>query len=137
MVGTKYGYDENAKPILTKIRSCCSTKTVVGCSLVLVCVAVSPAAPGRSAIDRGPLQGVQKTAPISVTVALALPGLGEAERLQQALYTPGDPAYHHFLSSAECNARFGPTDADVAPDVALLAAAIVGFNSRPVFHAFP
>jgi subtilase family serine protease len=61
------------------------------------------------------------TSPISVTLTLALPKLAEAEKLQQAIYTPGTPEYHQFLTAAEFASRFGPTDADVATVIAALA----------------
>ena len=49
-----------------------------------------------------------------MTVALALPSLGEAEKLQESLYTPGDPQFHKFLTAEQFVARFAPTDSDVS-----------------------
>jgi subtilase family serine protease len=97
------------------------TKTSLGCFFAVVCAALSATAAEPKAIDRGPLLGIEGTAPISVTIALALPGLAEAEKLQQAIYTPGDPEYHHFLTSEQFNKRFGPKDSDVAKAIRVLA----------------
>jgi subtilase family serine protease len=55
---------------------------------------------------------------MSVTVALSLPKLEEAERLRQSIHTPGDPQYHHFLTADEFAARFAPSAADVAKVIA-------------------
>ena len=51
---------------------------------------------------------------MSVTIALALPRLSEAEKLQEALYASGDPLYHKFLTSEEFVARFAPSSEQVA-----------------------
>jgi subtilase family serine protease len=81
--------------------------------LASVCLTVSAAA-AADGIDRGPMRGLERAAPISVTVALALPGRDEAEQLLRAIYSPGDPQYHHFLTPEEFIGRFGPTEADIA-----------------------
>ncbi len=65
------------------------------------------------AIDRGVLKQ-SPTAPMSVTVALKLSNVDAAESLFKAVHTPGDPQFQHFLSAAEFNARFAPSDADAA-----------------------
>lgn len=78
------------------------------------------AAPPKT-IDRGPLPEQERQTPISVTLTLALPGRLEAEKLQQAIYTPGAPDYHHFLTAEQFVARFGPSDADVGKVAAALA----------------
>ncbi len=77
-------------------------------------------APPR-AIDIGELKAQAARTPISVTVALALPSLSEAESLMRALNTPGDAQYHRFLSAGEFEARFAPSGARVAQAVAGLA----------------
>ena len=48
-----------------------------------------------------------------VQFALTLPLNNQAalQELLQALYTPGSAQFHHFLSSAEFDSRFGPTQA--------------------------
>ena len=48
-----------------------------------------------------------------VRFALTLPQTNQAglKEFLQALYTPGNPQFHQFLSSAEFDARFGPTQA--------------------------
>jgi kumamolisin len=70
------------------------------------------------AIDRGAL--TEDTTPLSITVALRLRDLDEAEKLLIALHTPGDPQFHQFLTAKQFVARFAPTDADVAKIVATL-----------------
>jgi kumamolisin len=90
-------------------------------NLAVICLALSANAATPQAIDRGPLVERAGATPISVTMALALPGLKDAETLQQALYTPGDPQFHQFLTADRFVARFAPTDADIAKVVAALA----------------
>ena len=80
--------------------------------------------PDRStpkAVDRGPLDERAARAPMSVTIALGLPKLEEAEKLRQSIYTPGDPLYHQFLTTDEFVARFAPAEADVAKVIAAFA----------------
>jgi kumamolisin len=93
-----------------------SSNISILCLLVASANAVTP-----NAVDRGPLDARTATAPMSVTVALKLPHLEEAEKLLEALYRPGDPQYHEFLTAEQFVARFAPTDADVAKVVAALA----------------
>jgi kumamolisin len=71
-------------------------------------------------IDRGPLVADSGSTPISVTVALHLPALEEAETLMTALHTPGDPQFHKFLTADEFTARFAPKDAEVASVISAL-----------------
>jgi kumamolisin len=70
------------------------------------------------AIDRGPLTA--DTTPLSITIALSLRDLNEAENLLNALHTPGDPQFHQFLTAKQFVARFALADADVAKVVAAL-----------------
>lgn len=90
-------------------------------SICLLCLTVAANAAAPKPIDRGVLHGTDETTPISVTLTLALPALNEAENLQQRIYTPGDPLYHHFLTPQEFAARFGPSDSEVARISASLA----------------
>jgi kumamolisin len=95
------------------------------CNLAFLCLALSVAIPAAAqtrlnAIDRGPLDAREAATPMSVTIALALPKLAEAEKLQEALYTPGDAQYHQFLSSEEFVSRFAPSSADIAKVTAAL-----------------
>jgi kumamolisin len=80
-----------------------------------------PTAATPSAIDRGELKTLAGATPISVTIALRLPALSDAEDVMKAIYTPGDPQFHQFLTADEFTARFAPTDADVSRVVAALA----------------
>jgi kumamolisin len=88
------------------------------CRLSILCLTVLANAAAQQAVDRGPLPERERRTPISVTVALTLPGLAEAERLQQAIYTPGAPEYHHFLTADQFAARFASSDTDIANVVA-------------------
>ena len=67
-----------------------------------------------AAIDRGALVGPLASTPMSVTLALSLPRLKDAESLLVSLHTQGDPQFHKFLTSDEFVARFAPSAADVA-----------------------
>jgi len=80
-----------------------------------------PTAATPAAIDLGELKAQAGTTSISVTIALRLPNLSDAEALMKSLYTPGDPQYHQFLSANDFVTRFAPADADVAKVVASLA----------------
>jgi len=73
------------------------------------------------AIDIGPMSAVEGNAPISITVALHLRNVDDAENLLKAVSTPGSAQYHHFLTSEQFTARFAPTNADVAKVAAGLA----------------
>jgi kumamolisin len=80
-----------------------------------------PTADTPKAIDLGSLKAQSGTTPISVTVALRLPKVNEAENLLKSLNTPGDPQFHQFLTAEQFVARFAPTNADVAKVAAALA----------------
>jgi kumamolisin len=80
-----------------------------------------PDAATPKAIDLGELKTQSGTTPISVTVALGLPKIDEAEKLLISLHTPGDPQFHQFLTSDQFVARFAAADADVAKVIAALA----------------
>jgi len=80
-----------------------------------------PGAATPQAIDRGEFALPSDTAPISVTLALALPNVDEAESLLRSLNTPGDPQFHEFLTADQFVARFAPTNAQVAKVIAALA----------------
>jgi|HubBroStandDraft_4_1064222.scaffolds.fasta_scaffold07208_2 kumamolisin len=80
-----------------------------------------PTAETPTAIDRGPLAAQPDVAPVSVTVALRLAHLDEAEGLLKSLHTPGDPQYHKFLKSEQFAARFAPSEAEVTKVISALA----------------
>ena len=73
------------------------------------------------AIDRGTLAGQQDATPISVTVALRLRNIDEAEKLLTSLSTPGNPQFHQFLTAEQFVARFAPTQAETAKVTAYYA----------------
>jgi kumamolisin len=72
------------------------------------------------AIDRGALTAESGTTPLSITIALRLRDLDEAEKLLIALHTPRDPQFHQFLTAKQFVARFAPSDADVAKAITAL-----------------
>jgi subtilase family serine protease len=80
-----------------------------------------PTAATPKAIDLGELKAQSGTTPVSVTVALRLPELDEAENLLKSLNTPGDPQFHQFLTADQFVARFAPANADVAAVIAGMA----------------
>jgi kumamolisin len=80
-----------------------------------------PTAETPKPIDRGELKAEAGTTPISVTIVLSLRSLGEAESFLKALHSPGNPAYHRFLTADEFAARFAPANAEVAKVIASLA----------------
>jgi kumamolisin len=90
-------------------------------ALALLALAASANAAVPGAIDRGPLDALDPKTPISITVVLPLAHRSEAEQLRQAIYTPGTPQFHHFLSSDEFAARFAPSRADIESVAAVLA----------------
>jgi subtilase family serine protease len=80
-----------------------------------------PDAATPKGIDLGALKVQSGTTPISVTIALRLPQLNEAENLLKSLNTPGDPQFHQFLTADQFVARFAPANADVAKVITGLA----------------
>jgi subtilase family serine protease len=80
-----------------------------------------PDAATPKAIDVGALEEQSGATPLSITVALRLPNLNEAENLLKSLSTPGDPQFHQFLTADQFVARFAPASADVAKVIAALA----------------
>jgi hypothetical protein len=80
-----------------------------------------PDAATPTAIDLGELKAQSGTTPISITIALRLAKLNEAEDLLKALHTPGDPQFHQFLTAKQFVARFAPASADLAKVIAALA----------------
>jgi len=103
--------------------------TTVLCFLIFLAGALVGTSAGQQtgkasapvAMDRGPLAPRERHTPISVTMTLSLSKSDEAEKLLQAIYTPGAPEYHQFLTAEQFAARFGPSDADVAGVIVALA----------------
>jgi kumamolisin len=79
-----------------------------------------PTAETPKAIDIGPIAAQSGKTPISVTLALHLRNLNEAESLLKVVSTPGNSQYHQFLTADQFVARFAPADTDVAKIVAAL-----------------
>jgi kumamolisin len=71
----------------------------------------TPAAP--KAVDIGTLATAGNST-LTVTVPMKLRDPEQLNLLLQAVYTPGDPQFHHFLSKREFAQRFGPDDETVA-----------------------
>jgi kumamolisin len=91
-------------------------------SVLTVLISMLPAMAATSrTVNRGPLTATRASTPISVTLALSLPSLAEAEKMQEAIYTPGSPQFHQFLTADQFAKRFAPSDADIAKVVRGLA----------------
>ncbi|HEY1991754.1 MAG TPA: protease pro-enzyme activation domain-containing protein, partial [Gammaproteobacteria bacterium] len=73
------------------------------------------------AVDLGVPAGTQDSS-ITVTVALKLRNTGQVDELMHSLYTPGSSQYHHFLSTADFQARFAPSPATVTKTMAAFEA---------------
>jgi kumamolisin len=81
-----------------------------------------PTAETPRAVDLGAMTAQPgRVALMSVTVALSLRNLSEAEELMGAVSTPGNAQYHQFLTSEQFVERFAPTNADVASAITALA----------------
>ena len=105
----------------------CRTRVLASCiawaalSGVAAHAAVPFAAPNTpAAVDLGELKAVE-SAPLSITIALSLPKLADAEKLLQSVSTKGDPQFHKFLTAEQFTARFAPSSSDVAKVVSKLA----------------
>ncbi len=93
----------------------------VPCAMAQYAALPYPNAATPKPIDLGETKSLSGASPISVTIALALPDIGQAESLLKSLNTPGDPQFHKFLTADQFVARFAPTDAEVAKVIASLA----------------
>ena len=93
------------------------------CAFALAAFTSSTApAAAPAALDLGPTSAQSDAAArISVTVALRMRALTEAERLLVSLHTPGNPEFRQFLTREQFVARFAPADADVARVTAVFA----------------
>ncbi|HEX5226459.1 MAG TPA: S53 family peptidase [Bryobacteraceae bacterium] len=91
----------------------------LSCGLAVLTLALSAATP--AAIDRGPLTARAAARPVSFTIALKLSNLGDAEKLNEAIYNPGAAEFHQFLTADDFARRFAPSDADVARVTSALA----------------
>jgi len=92
------------------------------CAMAQYAALPYPNAATPEPIDLGETKSLSGgAAPMSVTIALALPNIGEAETLLKSLNTPGDPQFHKYLSADQFAARFAPTNAEVAKVIASLA----------------
>jgi pseudomonalisin len=59
---------------------------------------------------------------LQISVGLAVRNKAAMNQLATAVATPGNPAYHHFLTPAQVAARFGPTTTTTAAVVGYLRA---------------
>ncbi len=66
------------------------------------------------AVDLGALTATSANSTMTVTVPMKLRDQDQLEPLLEALYTPGNPQFHRFLSKEEFSSRFGPSDETVA-----------------------
>jgi len=67
-----------------------------------------------AAADLGALTASDRSAPMSVTIALKLNHPQQLEQLLESLYTQGSPRYHQFLSAQEFRDQFGPSADTIA-----------------------
>ncbi len=81
----------------------------------------NPNAATAKPVDLGELKSLSAATPISVTVALRLPDLNQAESLLKSINTPGAPQFRQFLTADQFVARFAPAAADVAKVIAGLS----------------
>jgi len=70
----------------------------------------TPAAADLGALDASSA----KSTPMTVTLVMKLRDMKGAEELLQRVSTPGDKLYRKFLTTAEFQARFAPTEATIA-----------------------
>jgi kumamolisin len=85
-------------------------------------IGTSAALAATQAVDVGALKSTDNQT-ISVTVALQLSDQAGAEALMQRLATSSDALYGKFLTPAQVEAQFGPSDADVQKVTATFTAA--------------
>jgi hypothetical protein len=76
--------------------------------------------PGSTALAAPP------TAPLALVVHLPWSNLSDLSTLLAGLAQPGGPEYHHFLTAAQFDARFGPSPATYRAVVEYFASAGVG-----------
>ena len=65
-----------------------------------------PASENLTASDQGKSEETQE---IAVSVSLALPNSADLEQEISAIYEPGNPKFHQFLSAEQFHDRFAPT----------------------------
>ena len=106
--------------------------------LVAACSAqpVPHALPSQPAIDADAQQPTElgPTPPdqaVNFTVSLRLPGAADLDAYLHGLVTPGSSNYQHFLPPAEFGARFGLSDAQIAPILAWLKGAGLAVELMP------
>jgi len=66
------------------------------------------------AVDLGLAQNFESGQEVTLTVALNLRNTDQMQSLLQAIYTPGNSNYQHFLTQQQFAAQFGPTAATIA-----------------------
>jgi uncharacterized repeat protein (TIGR03803 family) len=59
-----------------------------------------------------PLNRVESTNRLELTIALPLRDVTQLNKLLQEIYDPSSPNYHHYLTPEEFAQRFGPSQAD-------------------------
>lgn len=67
-------------------------------------------APAAELAGQGPVASDRR---LGMQLTLALHNRADLDRLLAAQQNPSSPQYHHWISTAEFDARFGPADADV------------------------
>lgn len=94
----------------------CSRTLSLAVVLAIVMLGVAHAAPyprmtTPESIDLG---AAPTSAPVTVTVALKLRNPDQVQKHLQAVYTQGDPQYHHFMTTQEFASAYGPDASTVA-----------------------
>jgi kumamolisin len=67
-----------------------------------------------AAADLGAISAADRSAPMSVTIALKPNNSQQLEELVESVYTQGSPRYHQFLSAQQFRDQFGPSADTIA-----------------------
>lgn len=100
-------------------REFCFSLLLLQMAAIQLCAADKQLAPGQvpAAVARGqlaPLGRVPGTNQLRLALCLPLRNADALTNLLAAIYNPGSPEFHHYLTPREFAARFGPTPADYA-----------------------
>ena len=92
-----------------------SNRHLLAAGLVwLAAVSAIAEAATSKAVDLGTLTPASGQSAVTVTIPMKLRDQEQLDALLQALYSPGNPQFHRFLSKEEFSSRFGPDAATVS-----------------------
>jgi len=92
-----------------------SARLLMTVALALAACAMAQATPyPRKSTPAGTDLGVTSQSAVTVTVALALRNADQLQAQLQAIYTPGSPQYHRYLTPEQFASAYGPAPAAVA-----------------------